>query len=102
MGRRRNVVSDSPKAKNTSGAAVALHELWERRAEWMPDVTAVHDFVRRALSAGEFLIAYDAARAAISEFHPDDDWLKQRMALALAQMGSARAGPGDSPKVSRG
>ena len=34
-------------------------------------------------------MAYDAARAAVGEFHPDDDWLKQRMALALAQMGSA-------------
>ncbi len=55
----------------------------------MPDLTAVHQFVRRALSAGEFLMAYDAAGAAVSEFHPDDDWLKQRMALALAQMGSA-------------
>lgn len=54
----------------------------------MPDLTAVHQFVRRALSAGEFLMAYDAAGAA-GEFHPDDDWLKQRMALALAQMGSA-------------
>ncbi len=49
----------------------------------------VHEFVRRALSAGEFLMAYDAACAAVAEFHPDDDWLKQRMALALAQMGSA-------------
>ena len=56
----------------------------------MPDLAAVHDFVRRALSAGEFLMAYDAARGAVGEFHPDDDWLKQRMALALAQMGSAR------------
>jgi class 3 adenylate cyclase/tetratricopeptide (TPR) repeat protein len=55
----------------------------------MPDLTAVHQFVRRALSAGEFLMAYDAAGAAVGEFHPDDDWLKQRMALALAQMGSA-------------
>jgi class 3 adenylate cyclase/tetratricopeptide (TPR) repeat protein len=55
----------------------------------MPDPTVVHDFVRRALSAGEFLMAYDAARAAVGEFHPEDDWLKQRMALALAQMGSA-------------
>ncbi len=34
-------------------------------------------------------MAYDGAREAIHEFHPDDDWLKQRMALALAQMGSA-------------
>jgi class 3 adenylate cyclase/tetratricopeptide (TPR) repeat protein len=51
---------------------------------------AVHDFVRRALSAGEFLMAYDAAGASVREFHPEDDWLKQRMALALAQMGSAR------------
>jgi class 3 adenylate cyclase/tetratricopeptide (TPR) repeat protein len=90
MGKRRNVVSDLPKAKNPAGAAAALHELWEHRAEWMADATAAHDFVRRALSAGEFLIAYDAARAAIAELHPDDDWLKQRMALALAQMGSPR------------
>ncbi len=89
MGRLRNVVSELPKAKNAPSAAVAMHELWKGRAEWMPDVTAVHDFVRRALSAGEFLMAYDAARAAVDEFHPDDDWLKQRIALALAQMGSA-------------
>lgn len=89
MGKRRNVVSDLPKAKNAPSATVALHELWTRRAEWMPDVAAAHDFVRRALSSGEFLMAYDAARAAVDEFHPGDDWLKQRMALALAQMGSA-------------
>lgn len=89
MGKLRNVVSDLPKAKNAPSATVALHELWARRAEWMPDAAAAHDFVRRALSSGEFLMAYDAARAAVDEFHPEDDWLKQRMALALAQMGSA-------------
>jgi class 3 adenylate cyclase/tetratricopeptide (TPR) repeat protein len=89
MGKLRNVVSDLPKAKNAPSATVALHELWTCRAEWMPDVTAAHDFVRRALSSGEFLMAYDAARAAVDEFYPEDDWLKQRMALALAQMGSA-------------
>jgi len=85
----KNSVSDLPKAKNAPSAAVALHELWKQQDEWMPDPTRVHEFVRRALSAGEFLMAYDAACAAVSEFHPDDDWLKQRMALALAQMGSA-------------
>lgn len=82
-------MSDLPKAKNAPSPTVALHELWKQRDEWMPDLTAVHQFVRRALSAGEFLMAYDAAGAAVDEFHPDDDWLKQRMALALAQMGSA-------------
>ena len=82
-------MSDLPKAKNAPSPTVALHELWKQRDEWMPDLTAVHQFVRRALSAGEFLMAYDAAGAAVSDFHPDDDWLKQRMALALAQMGSA-------------
>jgi class 3 adenylate cyclase/tetratricopeptide (TPR) repeat protein len=57
----------------------------------MDDIQAVHDFVKRALSAGEFLTAYDAARATMDS-HPDDIWLQQRMALALAQMGSpARA-----------
>jgi class 3 adenylate cyclase/tetratricopeptide (TPR) repeat protein len=55
----------------------------------MDDLNAVRAFVKRALSAGEFLTAYDAARATI-ENHPDDDWLHQRMALALAQMGSSR------------
>ncbi|MEY2577519.1 MAG: hypothetical protein QOI49_343 [Verrucomicrobiota bacterium] len=55
----------------------------------MDDIEAVRAFVKRALSAGEFLTAYDAARAAI-ENHPDDDWLQQRIALALAQMGSSR------------
>src|SRR5436190_19483985 len=88
-GPARNVVSDLPKAKNSPSPTVALHELWRLRTEWMPDSTTVHEFVRRALSAGEFLMAYDAARAAVGEFHPEDDWLKQRMALALAQMGSA-------------
>ena len=53
----------------------------------MDDPHAVHAFVKRALSAGEFLAAYDAARESL-EAHPDDDWLQQRMALALAQMGS--------------
>jgi class 3 adenylate cyclase/tetratricopeptide (TPR) repeat protein len=57
----------------------------------MDDIQAVHTFVKRALSAGEFLAAYDAARAGFNS-HPDDGWLQQRMALALAQMGSpARA-----------
>jgi class 3 adenylate cyclase/tetratricopeptide (TPR) repeat protein len=55
----------------------------------MDDIEAVRAFVKRALSAGEFLTAYDAARAAI-ENHPDDAWLQQRIALALAQMGSSR------------
>jgi class 3 adenylate cyclase/tetratricopeptide (TPR) repeat protein len=55
----------------------------------MDDVEAVRAFVKRALSAGEFLTAYDAARAAVDN-HPEDDWLQQRMALALAQMGSPR------------
>src|SRR3954453_5378995 len=54
----------------------------------MDDINAVHSFVKRALSAGEFLTAYDAAKAAV-ETHPDDAWLRQRMALALAQMGSS-------------
>lgn len=55
----------------------------------MDDLDAVRAFVKRALSAGEFLTAYDAARTTI-DHHPDDDWLQQRMALALAQMGSSR------------
>ena len=54
----------------------------------MDDIDAVHSFVKRALSAGEFLTAYDAAKAAVDN-NPDDAWLKQRMALALAQMGSS-------------
>ena len=54
----------------------------------MDDIEAVRAFVKRALSAGEFLTAYDAARATVDN-HPDDDWLQQRMALALAQMGSS-------------
>ncbi len=54
----------------------------------MDDIDAVHAFVKRAISAGEFLTAYDAARAALDN-HPDDDFLQQRMALALAQMGSS-------------
>jgi class 3 adenylate cyclase/tetratricopeptide (TPR) repeat protein len=55
----------------------------------MDDPQAVHAFVKRALSAGEFLTGYDAAKATV-ENHPEDDWLQQRMALALAQMGSSR------------
>jgi class 3 adenylate cyclase/tetratricopeptide (TPR) repeat protein len=89
VGKLGNIVSDLPKAKNAPSAAVALHELWKRRDEWMSDAAEVHGFVRRALSAGEFLMAYDAADVAIKEAHSGDDWLKQRMALALAQMGSA-------------
>lgn len=54
----------------------------------MDDIQAVHAYVKRALSAGEFLAAYDGARAGL-DAHPDDDWLRQRMALALAQMGSS-------------
>jgi predicted Zn-dependent protease len=81
-------VSDLPEVKNAPTASVALHELWRRRTEWMDDVDAVHAFVKRAISAGEFLTAYDAARATLDN-HPDDDFLQQRMALALAQMGSS-------------
>src|SRR5256714_6293280 len=81
-------VSDLSEVKNAPSASVALHELWRRRTEWMDDLDAVHSFVKRALSAGEFLTAYDAARARLEE-HSDDAWLHQRMALALAQMGSS-------------
>lgn len=84
-------MSDLSEVKNAPSASVALHELWRRRTEWMDNLDAVHAFVKRAISAGEFLTAYDAARATVDN-HPDDDWLQQRMALALAQMGSpARA-----------
>lgn len=81
------MVPDLSETKNAP-TALALHDLWKRRAEWMGDAEAVRDFVRRALSAGEFLLAHDVAHSAVGEFYPDDDWLKQRMALALAQMGS--------------
>src|SRR5256885_4750724 len=81
-------VSDLSKVKNAPSASVALHELWRRRIEWMDDRDAVHAFVKRALSAGEFLTAYDAGRARLDQ-EPDDSWLHQRMALALAQMGSS-------------
>lgn len=54
----------------------------------MDNLDAVHAFVKRAISAGEFLTAYDAARATVDN-HPEDTWLQQRMALALAQMGSS-------------
>ena len=81
-------MSDLSEVKNAPSASVALHELWRRRVEWMDDRDAVHAFVKRALSAGEFLTAYDAARARL-DTDPDDDWLHQRMALALAQMGSS-------------
>jgi class 3 adenylate cyclase/tetratricopeptide (TPR) repeat protein len=86
-------VSDLPEVKNAPSASVALHELWRRRTEWMDDVDAVHAFVKRAISAGEFLTAYDAARATLDN-HPDDDFLQQRMALALAQMGSSARAQG--------
>ncbi|MFL6590649.1 MAG: TRAFs-binding domain-containing protein [Chthoniobacterales bacterium] len=81
-------MSDLSEVTNATSASVALYELWRRRVEWMDDINAVHSFVKRALSAGEFLTAYDAAKAAV-ETRPDDAWLKQRMALALAQMGSS-------------
>ena len=54
----------------------------------MENRDAVHAFVKRALSAGEFLTAYDAARSRL-DLDADDAWLQQRMALALAQMGSS-------------
>ena len=81
-------MSDLSEVKNAPSASVALHELWRRRTEWMDDREAVHAFVKRALSAGEFLTAYDAARARLDQ-DADDAWLQQRMALALAQMGSS-------------
>src|SRR5437762_13109852 len=81
-------VSELSEVKHAPSVSVALHELWRRRIEWMDDCDAVHAFVKRALSAGEFLTAYDAARARLDQ-DPDDAWLHQRMALALAQMGSS-------------
>jgi class 3 adenylate cyclase/tetratricopeptide (TPR) repeat protein len=81
-------VSDLPEVNNAPSATVALYELWRRQTEWIDDIQAVHAYVKRALSAGEFLAAYDASKAAL-EVHAGDDWLEQRMALALAQMGSS-------------
>jgi class 3 adenylate cyclase/tetratricopeptide (TPR) repeat protein len=81
-------VSDLSEVKNAPSPVVALHELWRRHTEWMGDLEKVHAFVKRALAAGEFLTAYDAARAAVDD-NPDDVWLQQRMALSLAQMGSS-------------
>ena len=70
------------------GDAIALCNLWKRRAQWLDDLETVRTFLQRALSQGEFLMAYDAARAAIEECHLSDVWVRQRMALALAQMGA--------------
>src|SRR2546422_1798557 len=70
------------------GDPIALCELWKRRGQWLDDLETVRTFLQRALSQGEFLMAYDAARAAIEECHLNDAWISQRMALALAQMGS--------------
>lgn len=81
-------MSDFPEVKNSPSAPVALQELWRRRTEWLDDMDTVRTFVKRALSAGEFLSAYDAAHDALEHF-PEDLWLQQRMALALAQMGSS-------------
>ena len=81
-------MSSLTEVKDAPSASVALHEVWRHRTEWMDDRDAVHTFVKRALSAGEFLTAYDAAKASLEE-HPDDVWIQQRMALALAQMGSS-------------
>ena len=81
-------MSELSDVNNAPSASVALYELWRRRTQWMDDREAVHTFVKRALSAGEFLTAYDAARARLDQ-GPDDVWLRQRMALALAQMGSS-------------
>jgi class 3 adenylate cyclase/tetratricopeptide (TPR) repeat protein len=60
---------------------------WQVRAKWINDVDKARGFVERAIREGEFLVAYDAALEARDQ-HRDDDWLRQQMALALAQMGS--------------
>jgi class 3 adenylate cyclase/tetratricopeptide (TPR) repeat protein len=71
---------------------VVLQKLWQARAEWIADRDTVCMFFRRAFDQGELLLAYDAARLAVEEHLPTDRWLRQHMALALAQMGAtARA-----------
>jgi class 3 adenylate cyclase/tetratricopeptide (TPR) repeat protein len=68
----------------------ALQKLWQTRTEWISDRETVRLFFRRAFDQGELLLAYDAARAAVEEYFPHDLWLRQRMAMALAQMGSTK------------
>ena len=81
-------MSDLPEVTNAPKASVALQELWRKRTEWLNDPKVVRDFVKRAVAAGEFLSAYDAASAAL-ENDPNNNWLHQRKAHALAQMGSS-------------
>ena len=65
-----------------------LQELWRRRFDWIRDVEKTCDFVKQAIREGDFLMAYDAAREAVEEHRLEDIWLRQQMALALAQLGS--------------
>src|SRR5437763_13474369 len=72
--------------------AKSLQELWQRRATWIADETRLRAFMKHAIREGEFLVAYDLAREAIEENKNADVWIRQQMALALAQLGStARA-----------
>ena len=69
-----------------------LQELWRHRFDWARDAERISAFVKRAIREGDFLMAYDAAREAVEEHRLEDVWLRQQMALALAQLGStARA-----------
>ena len=69
-----------------------LQELWRHRFDWARDAERISAFVKRAIREGDFLMAYDAAREAVEEHRLEDVWLRQQMALTLAQLGStARA-----------
>lgn len=68
--------------------AKSLQELWQRRSEWIGDSKKARAFVKHAIREGDFLTAYDAARATVEDYQSGDSWMQQQMALALAQLGS--------------
>ena len=89
-----------------------LHALWSgwasagaargssgARLEEVP-AAAAHAFVRAALEAGEFLLAGEAARAAL-QAHPRDPDLRRALAQALARLGAAAEARGILAELER-
>ena len=71
--------------------ASELQQIWQARTlvPWLQDLDITRAFVKKALNKGELILACDAASDGLAIF-PSDLLLRQRYAIALAQMNSTR------------
>jgi class 3 adenylate cyclase/tetratricopeptide (TPR) repeat protein len=84
-------IEDIRQQCNGNPGASELQQIWQTRSvvPWLRDAGIAGAFVKRALNIGELILACDAARDALAIF-PSDLLLRQRYAIALAQMNSTR------------